>query len=98
MDVKEAVAAAKSYVTDIFSSERISAVQLEEVEFDDKQLVWNITVGFWRRADDEDFPYASQLQAALSRVAKQRSFKIVRLRDSDGQVLSLKHRPMPGVD
>ena len=37
MDVKEAVQAARSYIADVFGSEKISNMGLEEVEFDDSE-------------------------------------------------------------
>jgi len=36
MDVKEAVARAKTYLAELYSDERISNVGLEEVELDDQ--------------------------------------------------------------
>ena len=48
MDVKQAVAVAKSHVADLFSDEGITALGLEAVEFDDTNNAWKITIGFSR--------------------------------------------------
>ena len=48
MEVKEAIAAAKAYVKDVFADESISNLGLEEVEFEPKSHKWKITVAFSR--------------------------------------------------
>ena len=48
MDVKEAVQAAKKHVAEIFADESIANVGLEEVEFNEIEQVWAITIGFSR--------------------------------------------------
>ena len=86
MDVKEAVRTAKEHVVEIFSDEPIQNVGLEEVEFDESNQVWVVTVGFsrsWDRSRD--------LFRALGEHAV-RTFKIVRVKDENGRVLSVKHR------
>ena len=48
MDVKEAVAKAKSYIEDLFAEELPEDIGLEEVEFDKGDREWAITIGFKR--------------------------------------------------
>jgi hypothetical protein len=53
MDVKEAVATAKSYVADLFAEENFSDLGLEEVSLDQQADQWVVTLGFarpWERA------------------------------------------------
>ena len=86
MDVKEAVQAAKKHVAEIFADESIADVGLEEVEFDETEQVWAITIGFsrfWGRIGD--------VVRALDGNAA-RTFKIVRIEDKTGRVQSVKHR------
>ena len=86
MDVKEAVQAAKKHVAEIFADESIANVGLEEVEFDEIEQVWAITIGFsrfWGRIGD--------VVRALDGNAA-RTFKIVRIEDKTGRVQSVKHR------
>ncbi len=85
MNVKEAVQAAKTYVADLFAEEQIQQLGLEEVEFDQQASVWSITIGFSRAWDRAGF---------LSRAgfADPRAYKIVRISDDDGRVISVKDR------
>ena len=85
MDVKEAVLAAKEHVAEIFADEPIENVGLEEVEFDESNRVWAVTIGFsryWGRSMDNVF-------RALGTA---RDFKVVRIEDETGRVQSVKHR------
>lgn len=86
MNVKDAVATAKTYVADLFSNEPIQHIGLEEVEFDDRLGVWSITIGFNR----------SWYASVLGYSAKDRDYKVVRISDSDGKVISIKNRELVG--
>ena len=88
MDVKQAVQLAKAHVAEIFADESIANVGLEEVEFDDLNQVWAITVGFSRflgRMGD----IVRALDGDTARI-----FKIVRIEDNSGHVQSVKHRDL----
>ena len=89
MDVKEAVATAKEYVTEIFAGEDLADVGLEEVVFDDEADVWKVTIGFNRPWDR-----LRGLAAVMSpgEFPDRRSFKVVRIEDRTGRVVSLTHR------
>ena len=84
MDVKEAAKTAKDYVIDVFGDEDIQHVGLEEVKFDDISKAWDITIGFSR-------PWDRSGLAILPNPAH-RSYKVVRIKDSDGQITSVTHR------
>ena len=88
MNVKEAVAAAKKYVADLFSNEHVQHIGLEEVEFDDQRRVWSITIGFTRAW----LPTPSPLLYS----AKDRDYKVVQIADADGRMLSVKNRELVG--
>jgi hypothetical protein len=86
MDVKEAVGMAKSYVADLFADETLTQVGLEEVVFDELSGDWKITIGFaplWNQPS----PLPTFLGARAAR-----SYKVVRLKDHDGQFVSLTDR------
>ena len=86
MDVKQAVQLAKTHVAEIFADEPIQNVGLEEVEFDEMNDVWAITIGFsrfWGRIGD--------VFRALDGNAA-RTFKVVRIEDKSGRLQSVKHR------
>lgn len=91
MDVKEAVAAAKRYIEEVFSDEGIAEIGLEEVEFDNARDVWRITMGFSRErmVVDMSSPALGHLLAPRRRV---RSYKVVRISDKNNKVLSVKNR------
>ena len=90
MDVKEAVQTAKLHIADIFSDEPIMNVGLEEVEFNESDGVWAITIGFSRSWDSP-----GGVMRALGGDAV-RTFKTVRIEDESGRVESIKHRNVAG--
>ena len=92
MDVKEAVQAAKKHVAEIFADESIANVGLEEVEFDETEQVWAITIGFSRPWD-----HAGSVMHALEGGSRARTFKTVRIHDESGRVQSVKHRDVTGA-
>ena len=89
MDVKEAVAAAKKYVGELFAQEGLINLGLEEVEFDEQAKEWRVTIGFSRPWDSPSSPWAI---AAQSQLNPRRSYKIVRVSDSTGAALSVRNR------
>jgi hypothetical protein len=46
MKVREAVAAAKAHIQELFSDEQIANLGLEEVEFDGAAKTWTVELGF----------------------------------------------------
>lgn len=95
MEVKEAAQVAKATVASLFEDQQISNILLEEVDFGELPATWSITVGFFRRAEVDPQSVAGSLSSLIGR---RRSFKVVRIRDSDGKVLSVKHRSVVGID
>ena len=89
MDVKQAVQTAKEHVVDLFDGEEIDFVGLEEVVFDEESVQWLITIGFSRPCDRP-----KTLSAALREEPLRRSYKVVRINDSDGKVVSVKDRTL----
>lgn len=88
MDVKEAVARAKQYVADLYADEQISNLGLEEVEFCDPDKTWSVTVGFSRPWDD----VRNVVTAISGDATPRRSYKVVKISEASGQVLSVKAR------
>ena len=87
MNVKEAAQTAKSYITDLFADEEIVNVGLEEVQLDEMGRVWKVTIGFLRPWDRRNNP----LSVAFGE-PKERTYKVVRLKDKDGSVISMTDR------
>lgn len=104
MDVKEAARTARAYIADLFADENVQHVGLEEVKFDDVSEIWNITIGFSRPWELSKEPPKKPVPLVLAPVLEelnppppptpQRSYKIVRVRDSDGCVISVTHRAL----
>lgn len=88
MDVKEAVKKAKTYVADLLADEGLMNLGLEEIEHNDAGGVWYVTVGFSRPWNN----VKNALVALTGDVATPRSYRVVALRDSDGEVVSVKRR------
>jgi hypothetical protein len=89
MNVKEAVAAAKVYVADLFQEENITDIGLEEVRLDDRSGLWEVTVGFSRPWDRSATGFAAVLQAGAY---PKRSYKILRINNETGEVVSLANK------
>jgi hypothetical protein len=88
MDVKQAVRAAKDYVSDILSEEGLTNLGLEEVQFNDNDNTWEVTLGFSR-------PWNS-VQNALTKLTgdetPRRVYRVIRVQDRDGRILSFRKR------
>ena len=89
MDVKEAARTAKEYLTDLFAEEPIMNVGLEEVEYEDRKNIWKITIGFSRVWNNQNNPITAVIRD-LSNIP--RYYKVVRIQDSSGKVISVKNR------
>ena len=88
MDVKQAAGIAKNYIADLYEAENIKNLGLEEVEFDDDQGIWRVTIGFQRPWEQAGF-------LARSGLAEPRAYKLLQIADGDGRVLSVRdRRPM----
>ncbi len=91
MEVGEAITVAKNYVKKIFDEDGIKNLGLEEVQFDDSSNTWRITIGFSRPWDNVPSLPAG-LDVAFGPPPLSRSYKMVRLSDADGRVLSVTSR------
>ena len=92
MDVREAVAVAKGYLTNLYTGEDIADLGLEEVEFDELSDQWSITLGFarpWER------PSQRRALSAGDRIGA-RAYKVLRIDDETAEVKSLKDRILTG--
>ena len=91
LDVKQAVQTAREHIADIFADESIRNVGLEEVELNESDRVWEITIGFSR-------PWSSPggVMRALGGGDAARTFKTVRIEDESGRVESVRHRHVAG--
>ena len=87
MDVKEAAKLAKEYVADLFADEEIANVGLEEIQLGSDGRFWKVTVGFSRPWDRSGLATMTYGQKAL-----RRSYKVLQIDKSTGNVESVKDR------
>lgn len=82
MDVKQAVSIAKTYLADLLVEEKVRALTLEEVWFEEGTRHWRITLGVHR-----DLLPGQLLGAKLGP-----DYKSLRVSDKDGKVVSVRNR------
>ena len=95
VDVKQAARIAAQYVADLFAEEGIQHIGLEEV--DDREDVWNVTIGFFRDLDKRA-DLSAVIGSSLGNDGpswRRRTFKIVSIDNGTGKILSLTHRSLP---
>jgi hypothetical protein len=90
MDVKEAVKIAISYTADLFADENPSNLGLEEVVHNSHDDAWDVTVGMSHPWDYR----RSSIAVALQPSAPERTYKVIKVSDKDGTVLSVKMREL----
>lgn len=86
MKALQAIAKAKEHVAEMFQDENISNIGLEEIEYIEQGGRWQITIGF-SRPWDQPLGIAAQMGGRRGR-----TFKLVTINDSDGEIVSVKHR------
>lgn len=84
MDVKEAVRTAKEYLLVVYDGENVTDVGLEEAVFNNDLDTWDITIGFSRPWDTRN--------NVVTALRLRRSYKVVSIDDTTGQVKSLTDR------
>jgi hypothetical protein len=85
MDAREAVKLAKQHVQELFATEGIVNLGLEEIEFDRLQQTWQITLGFSR-------PWDVYNGTPLIEKRPLRTYKRVIISDQEKRVISVKNR------
>ena len=87
MDVKEAVRTALQHLATSFDDEEVVDPALEEVKLDYDSDEWLITFGFERPWDPPRSNFLTEYE-----ILKRRTYKVVRIDDESGKVLSLANR------
>jgi hypothetical protein len=88
MDVKEAVRSAKRWVLDVMDDEHPANLGLEEVEYNDKEALWRITLGFSRPWNSSRGALASMSGEALQK----RAYRTIIVDDRSGKVKGMQRR------
>ena len=99
IDVRKAAVSAAGYFADLYADQKYSDILLEEVEYDEDDNVWHITLGY---SPPETIPedvrnQFSPLSPLSSFVTKDRKYKIFRIDAETGKVLSMKIRTLEHV-
>lgn len=82
MEPRQAVAAAKTALSVVFAEEaQATAPTLEEIWFEPGDQLWCVTLGLHRRSG---LTFGPLLDPTV--------FKVVRIRDKDGSLVSIKNR------
>ena len=96
MDMKEAIAKAKTYVLDVYADEGVTNLGLEEVEREPSTGGWAITLAFSRPWNTPRTRAQEVLENLGGVSSLKRSYKVVTVAD-DGSVLSMKRRASADV-
>lgn len=91
MDVKEAIAAAKKYINEVYADEQVTNLGLEEVEHILGAGNWVITLSFSRPWNTPRTRAQEVLENLGAVSSLKRSYKVVTMAD-DGTVLSMRDR------
>ena len=87
--VKDAVAAALKYVAEVLPKNQYSRVTLEEIDIDEKEDFWLITIGLEEPEPDNSNPLAA---AARQQQSRKKEYKMVRVDARTGNVRSMTIR------
>ena len=94
MDHKDAIAAAKRYLVDVYADEQVTNLGLEEIDHDTAAGTWAVTLAFSRPWNTPRTRAQEVLENLGAVSSLKRSHKIVTIAE-DGAVLSMKTRERP---
>jgi hypothetical protein len=86
MEVKQAVAQAKTWLLDTLADESPSNLGLEEVEFDEHGNAWKVTLGFSRPWNS----VRNALTAVTGEPGPRRAYRVITVDDRTGRVTSMR--------
>lgn len=88
IDVKEAVKATTEYFADFYADQSFSNILLEEVEYNEDEKAWSITLGY-------SIPNPASVLGV--NLPDYRRYKVFRIDAATGDVLSMKIRNVEDV-
>ena len=98
MTPTEAIKRAKELVAELFAEDHVSQIGLEEIEFDEASKAWDVTIGFYRPSVPPQTPagVSAIIAAGLGGGMRdhERIYKIVSIRDDDGELIAIRNRDM----
>jgi hypothetical protein len=90
IDAKTAVGNAVAYVSDMYKDEHITDVLLEEIEMNEAETAWRVTVGFTRVMPMN--PLLAGDLAKMFSLKGDRLYKVIEVDAVNGAVRSMKIR------
>ena len=94
LDVKQAVKTATTAVLNFYDTEELKELLLEEVEFDEDNQQWKITLGFYVPNKNPPKNELFALAAAADERKYDRKYKIFAIDAESGNVISMKIREL----
>lgn len=91
MEPKKAIAIAKQHLAELFVDEMTAPPTLEEIWLDERTGEWCVTLGVRRPTNHIEQDWVGAM-GAKSRVFP--DYKVVRISDTDGKVVSVLNREM----
>lgn len=94
VDVKQAIRAARDYITEVYAPETPRGLQLEEVELTDDEGYWLVTFGFDTDREAEPIDPVRERVLSVQGIKTPpryvRDYKVIKIRADDGKPLSMK--------
>ena len=84
MLVEDAIASAKTFFQKVFAQEQISQVRLEEVEYDETDHVWLVTL-----SAVQPWSLTDRCTTMVDKLGLQRSYKTVKIDDGGSRLPSV---------
>lgn len=94
MDDRQAIAAAKAFVQDVYAEEDVGCLRMEEFEHLSSAGNWVVTLSFARQWDTPRTRAQEVLERLGAETPLQRFVKVVTIAD-DGTILSVKDKVHP---
>jgi hypothetical protein len=89
-DARQAAKAARTFLTDLQPEPEMADFRIEDIELTDDGLEWWVTLSYRRKRPDEDRAVPSMLFG----IEKDRAYKRVGIRASDGSIIGMKIREL----
>ena len=91
MEAKQVIALAKQHLTELFADELTTSPTLEEIWLDERSNEWCVTLGVRRPTNHVEQDWLRGLGSKGRTVP---DYKVVRVSDKDGKVVSVLNREM----
>ncbi len=97
MEIRDAIAIAKRYITEVLAEEQVTNLGVEETERDPATGGWRITLGFSRPWNTPRTRAQEVLENLGAVSTLRRSYKVLAV-SPDGEVVSMKNRTQTEVE